>query len=271
MRRCCSWIVAGLALFLLMACSKAHYQVPLASYQDKVKVLGVMPFMVAEQPPCAHPQPAKVRDLLQDSAREQHKNLVARLRQSKAYFDVRQMSWPHGFRQGKLWRPRQLQGQGQELHAVYPLRQQTLEEALQESSVDAVLLTLLYPLERPGKVWNANHLRFLATDYCYVQYYSVVVNAQGEVLWRYPSSQDKDAPLLRLNYPDFSASRFNKQQQVPVRYLSVGGVRNALNKPAKSMLGEPAAPSQVYAAMIKELATALRLPWGERLMQRIKD
>ncbi len=248
-------------VLLVMCCSFlaacAGLSGPQAADEDRrVRTLGVLPVMVDVES-IAYGNRDGLVAVLNETSREVDDWLIEELREKGDYFDVRKIEADNGSTFGRLVASRALAGEGPERHRVYSFEPDGVTGLIDAHLVDAVVVVVVYGIERPEKRWSLQSARmeYLEADYRSLQYSAAVVAAPAEKLWHRPIPAGDT--FLRLDYPDFIEAYWNRTDNVRIKEISLPGLQRALTEEETGLFVKSARP-KLYAEMVRELVAELK-------------
>jgi len=249
MRRIITLLLLGV---FLGGCGGGSFKLPKDEYRERVRTLGVLPLLVDADSAITHPERPAVVDLLYRSSVGKEQPLIERLREEKAYFDVRPVAGdPRGLF-GRLVVSSSLRGQGEELYRRYQFSGQAAAQIARDNVVDALLVVVLNGVARPAKRWDRRSLDYLEGEYNEIEATASVVLPSGEIAWELPVRD-----FLSLQYPDFDEAYWNRSQEVKVKYITAAGLERTLAEQGQGVFGKSPLP-QRYEKLLDAIAEALQ-------------
>ncbi len=250
-----------MACIFTFGCAGNHYNIPQDQYAKRVKVLGVAPIFVDPDSDIRHPEKEAVVALVKDFNRLNEKKLVEMIKESGSHFDVRFLAGDADPLFSGLVSRREKRNDADIVYNKYFYKADVLREYIRSNSVDAVMLTVISGVTRPDKVYSSNLMNYLSTDYNFLVMTSQIVDAGGTVLWEYPNFRQKTVsfpPFMTLQYPDFSESEANASDKVEVKFKTVTGIKNTLNKREKDILRRDKQISESYYSIFDDMVSLLK-------------
>ncbi len=253
-------IFLAVASFLAFGCASNHYNIPPDQYAKRVKVLGVAPIFVDADTDIRHPEKDSVVALIKDFNRLNEKKLADMIKASGSHFDVRFLAGDADPLSAGLFSRREKRDDAGIVYNKYFYKKEALRDYIQANHVDAVMLTVISGITRPDKIYSSNLLNYLATDYNFLIMTSQVLDADGTILWEYPNFRQKNVsfpPFMALQYPDFSESEANASASVDVKFKTVTGIKNTLNKREKDIFRRDKQISESYYSVFDDMVSLL--------------
>ena len=241
-----------LLVVLLTACGSGQFQVSKQEYQSQVQVLGVLPVLVDDSSSLTYPHKDALFDMLKRSAAGQHEILVKRLKEKKAYFDVRELSVnPNLTGMSLLGAGSPKDETGRPLS--YRFDPATVAELTRQNVVDALLIVVLTGAQVEETRRSRTMLETLTTTYNDVLATAAVVDRQGRIMWEMAG---KDSfQFLLLQYPDFDEAFYNRTERVKVKNISLSGVERALEESADGQ--QQGRVPRVYDKLFDEVVSGI--------------
>jgi len=249
MRRIVTLLLLGV---FLGGCGAGGFKLPKDEYRERVRTLGVLPLLVDADSAITHPERPAVVSLLHVSSAGKEQPLIERLREKKAYFDVRPVAGESRDLFRRLVTSSSLRGKGDELYRRYQFSGQAAAQIARDNVVDALLVVVLNGTVRHGKRWDRRSLDYLEAEYNEIQATAAVVLPSGEIAWELPVRD-----FLELQYPDFDEAYWNRAQEVRVKYITAAGLERALAEQGQGLFGKSPLP-QRYEKLLDTIAEALK-------------
>lgn len=236
------WWFVPVVLLLMSGCSYPSFNMPAKEYRAKVKTLGVLPLLVDAGSDIHHPQADKVVGLLESHNSLATDRLVEMLRAQKGYFDVRLLREEPQELFTQLISGSQVLGQGELVRLDYDLRADSAARLIEANGVDALLVVIFHGVVRSERRWDraALAVTYLDTPLNLITVSAYVIDGEGAKLWEL--SAERAGDFLDLQYPNFDEAFYNRTEQVPMNYLRVEGLANALE-----VKSEQALPTETLA------------------------
>lgn len=240
--------------FLLVACGHGRFKIPKEAYRQRVKTLGVLPLLLDEGSAVRHPEREELLALLRRHNAGKSERLVALLREGKGYFDIRSISGDPRSLFDSLVSGGTAVGQADRRYRSYRFRSEAVAELAAREVVDALLIVVMYGVERHERRWDRVPTTYLEADYNSIVVTAAVVSPTGELLWEFPGMSD--GPFLPLQYPDFDEAYYNRSDAVRIRYISLAGLERVLTEKERGLLARSDFPRR-YRELFGEIVSAL--------------
>ncbi|MGE4345495.1 MAG: hypothetical protein AB7F20_14690 [Geoalkalibacter sp.] len=245
-------LAAGLAVAFLAACGGGNYQVPRDEFKRKVRTLAVLPILVDEQSNIRHPEAQKVVDLLRRHSEGREKRLAELMRDAGSFFDVREVTQkPDDLATRLLVRVPAESGADA---LPYDFSGPAARRLTEEYVVDALLVIILHGRDVIEKRWDRTRLNYLEAPYNGILAAALVIDRSGTVLWRL--DEGPGTTFFTLQYPDFDEARYNKTQNVALKFLTLGGIERTLEESEGGLIGGEDYP-KLYADLFDRICKAL--------------
>ncbi len=244
----------------VFGCASNHYNIPREEYTKRVKVLGVTPIFVDADSDIRHPEKTAVVALLKDYDRLNEKYLVDIIKKSGSHFDVRLLAGDADPLFAGLLSRREKRDDAGIVYNKYFYKADALRDYVRSNRVDAVMVTVISGITRPDKVYSSNLMNYLSTDYNFLIMTSQILDADGTILWEYPNFRQNHIsfpPFVALQYPDFSEAEANASATVDVKFKTVTGIKNTLDKREKDILRRNKQVSAAYYSIFDDMASLL--------------
>jgi len=239
-----------LTLLLLSACGGGVYHLPRQDYHQQLKTLGVVPLLLDRSLPVRYSDPDGLFDLLAGQLRGHEQQLVERLRQKKAYFDVRPVN---GLPEALTLSLLSGSSEGED-GRHYRFNPAAVAELCADHVVDGLLVVVFYGAERLETRRDRNLLSYLDANYATIRARVVVLKADGSTAWEYPAGEG--FKFLDLEYPDFDEAYYNKTDQVKVKPITLAGLRRTLEEQQTGLFSQSDYPKR-FDELFDALVSAL--------------
>ncbi|MDO3377667.1 hypothetical protein [Geoalkalibacter halelectricus] len=249
-------VALGLMVLLLVlaGCQSGTYKIPREEFTQQVRTLGVLPILVDEDSRILHPERQEVLNLLwrQSAAREER--LIQILRDGGGFFDVRHVNQDPRRLAQRLLVPAAEVGEG---GLPYGFSASMTRQLAEEVVVDALLVVILHGREVVEKRWDRDRTRlsFLEAPYNNILAAAVVIDRDGQVLWRLDESAGEK--FLALQYADFDEAFYNKADAVRLKFLTLEGLERTLEEPPGGLLTRSTYP-KVYGEFFDRIGRSLK-------------
>ena len=254
-----SILLVSVCVFIF-GCANNHYNIPRDEYAKRVKVLGVTPIFVDADSDIRHPEKAAVIALVKDYNRLNEKFLVDMIKKNGSHFDVRFLAGDEDPLFASLLFRREKRNDAEIVYNKYFYKADALRDYIKSNRVDAVMVTVISGITRPDKVYSGNLMDYLATDYNFLIMTSQILDADGTILWEYPNFRQKHvslSPFVALQYPDFNEAEANVSPTVDVKFKTVTGIKNTLDKREKDIFRRNKQVSEAYYSIFDDMASLL--------------
>lgn len=249
-----------IALLLLLTgalsgCAGSFYRVAPEEFRTRVKRLAVLPLLVDEGSTILHPQREALVAVLRESAAGREAHLVEQLRAQRSYASVQPVAIDVQGLAPRLLKGSEVQSDKSGVARHYRLDPAVAAEVAGKGGADAVLLIVLNGIEAKEKRWERSGLRFLESNYNYIQATALVFDTKGEILWERPGYIG--GPFLDLQYPDFDEAYHNRSDLVRIEFVTVEGLERGLKAVDKTIFAPSALPT-LYRQLFDAVAATLR-------------
>ncbi|WP_305043491.1 hypothetical protein [Geoalkalibacter sp.] len=224
---------------LLGGCQKGTYKIPREEFTQQVRTLGVMPILIDEGSTVVHPQRAEVLSLLRRHSAGREDRLIQILRDTGPFFDVRLINQDPRQIFPRLVSPSTSSAEDALPYVFSPAAARQLAE---DVVVDALLVVILHGRELVEKRWDRDRTRlnYLEAPYNNILALAVVIDRDGQVLWRLGSGPGD--LFLALQYADFDEAFYNKADAVRLKFLTLEGVERTLAETPSGLLSRTGFP-----------------------------
>lgn len=250
---------------LLTGCASNHYNVPTENFAEKVKVLGIAPIFVDADSDIRYPEKGQLIQLISDMNRRYEPQLVRKLKTTGNFYTVALLdSEPTKLFNSLVFR-REKRDDATVQYNKYFWKNDELRGYIQKNNLDAVMLVTVSGLTKNEKLYSSNLLTSLETDYNYLTLTAQILDANGTVLWEYPNFRRRFltyAPIINLQYPDFSESDANLSRKTEVKFKTVDGIRRALEQKRKDWLLRETQEPEAYGAQFEEIVSLIKYDLG---------
>lgn len=249
-----------IALLLLLTgalsgCAGSFYRVAPEDFRARVKRLAVLPLLVDEGSTILHPQREAVVALLRQSAAGREESLAEQLRAQKSYAAVQTVASDPQRLAARLLKGSEVQSDKSGVFRQYRLDPAVAAEVAGKGGADGVLAIVLNGIEAKEKRWERSGLRFLESDYNFIQATALVFDAKGEILWERPGYIG--GPFLDLQYANFDEAYHNRSDLVRIEFITVEGLERGLKAVDKTLFAPSELPT-LYRQLFDAVAATLR-------------
>lgn len=250
-----------LSLALLIAgCAQNYYNIPKESFQKKVRILGVAPIVVDADSDIAYPDKGALLSLLKEANRANGPELVAELKDTGTFFDVRTMGDdPDQFFSALFYR-REKRDDAGVAYNKYFYKLPELKEYITRNGVDALMIVVVSGITKRDTMRASNLIDYLEAKYNYLIVTAQILDVNGDILWEYPNFHERvmNYPtFLALQYPDFDEARANMSDLVEVRFKSIAGLTKALTRSEPSQVLPKGGANPLYVAQFQQISGLL--------------
>jgi hypothetical protein len=257
-----------LALLLILSgtifgCAHNYYNIPQATLEKKVKVIGVAPFFIDADSDIRHPDKGAVAALIQGYNAKNEKELIARLRSTGTFYAVRQVDGDAPTLYKALVASKERRDDAGIIYNKYFYKKDALKQLMKDNGLDALLLVTVSGLTRPSKIYSSNYLSYLETDLNYLALSAQLLDRDGEAIWEYPNFKRSVLSynlLFPLQYPDFDEAAANLSEKVDVKFKTITGVNAAFAKSESSSVPSGPQVSTLYVKQYEEMLSLLKTP-----------
>ncbi len=232
------------------------YTVSPEEYKQQVKTLGVLPVLIDTESINYYSRDGLI-SLLNLSTPAIQQKLVDKLRKQGRHFDVRPLAGDPQEIRTRLLAGQEVIGEAAATKIRYSFSPQGSSQLADEAVADAVLVVVVHGIKRQEKRWSSYSMRldYLTADYSSLLYTASIVDPTGRVLWQL--SMAPDAVLLRLDYPDFTESYWNRAETIRIKSISLTGLRRTLREPDAAMLVDKNIPKP-FSQMIDRIVQQMK-------------
>jgi hypothetical protein len=96
-------------------------------------------------------------------------------------------------------------------------------------------------------------LSYLEAPFNSVMASAAVVLPSGEILWEYQASE----PFLDLQYPAFDDAYYNREEEIGIRFITLGGLEKHFQEPGSKWLQDTVL-AKPYQELFDRLVTDLK-------------
>lgn len=247
-------------LALMFGCAQNHFNVPTEHFAAKVKVLGVAPIIVDVNSDIRYPEKEQLLALIADMNRKYEQQLVRRLKETGNFYAVTLLDGEPQRIFGDLFFRSEKRDDATIRYNKYFWKADELRDFLKKNNLDAVMLLVVSGLTKNEKVYY-NTLDSQASDNNYLLLTAQILDGDGTVLWEYPNFRSRFlsyAPLINLQYPDFSEADANLSSKADIKFKTIDGIRRTLDQREKDLLLRETKDSNVYGKQFDEITSLLK-------------
>lgn len=260
-----------LPVILCFGCSQNHYNIPVQSLADQVRVLGVAPIMIDAGSDIDHPEKNQLIATVAENNRNNEQLFVRKLKTTGNFYAVALLDGePEKMFSSMLFR-RERRDDASIQYNKYFWRNEELREYIRKNNLDAVMLIVISGIRKTDKISSLTLLSSLTAEYNYLIMTAQILDVNGTVLWEYPNFRRRIltySPLINLQYPDFSEAEANRYAKANVKFKNIEGIRRGLQDKAKDLLMREINESEAYANQFNEMVSFLRYdPEAARIRQ----
>lgn len=261
----------AMTVFSSFGCAGNYYNIPRETFEKKVKILGVAPIFVDSESDIRHPEKDALVALIKDYNRKNEKELVARLKDTGAFFSVRLLDEDADKLFFNIMFHRERRDDASVVYNKYFYKLPDLKELITRNGLDAVMFTVVSGLTRQDTVRSSNLVSYLESDYNFLVMTSQIFDANGNILWEFPNfrvSRPSLPAFFELQYPDFDEARANETDKVELKFKTIPGIDRAFKKTEESSLQGNVKVSGVYTSIFSDMASLLKpeteFPWTKK-------
>jgi len=246
------WWGVMLALLWLVALAG-----PVAAQQPTAErrlVLGVLPILVDGDSAILHPQAEQVRQLLRRVSQGQAEQLGLQLKHGGRFFDVRLATMDAAPLATELLAGRTAADAktGREDYRFNPATARRIAQAV---PADRLLVVVLYGRQQKEKRNDRKGFNYLETTYDSIDAQAALLDADGQVVWRWHSPSGE--AWLPLQYANFDDAYYNKTDKVPLVWLTLDGLERQLTEKKTTVFSRPPLAPKRYLQLFDELQRKL--------------
>lgn len=254
-------LVVALVAGCLSGCAQNYFNVPTEHFADKVKVLGIAPIMVDSDSDIKYPQREELIQLVTDFNRMYESQLVRKLKGTANFYTVALLdNDPRQLMSSLVFR-REKRDDASIQYNKYFWKSDELRDLIRKNGLDAVMFVVVSGLTKTEKIFSSNLLSSLTTDYNYLTMTAQIVDESGTVLWEYPNFRRPFldyAPLINLQYPDFSEADANLSHAAEVKFKTMDGIRRAFMKKRSDVLFRETLDPEIYGGQFDEMISLIK-------------
>ena len=230
--------------------------VPAAAEGGRRLVLAVTPILLDESTPVGHGSRDQVLQLIRSHSQGHEQYLIQRLTKGGRFFDVRPVKAVAPELFPALIAGSQVAGTGESEARLYQFDPAGVQQ-LVGTVVAERLLVLVYHGEMLQRIrWDRNKIDYLNNRYGSMMASAYLLDAAGQVLWRYTPSKDEE-PFLWLQYPNFDDAYYNKTNQVPLVDLKLAGLERHLVEKETTVFNRPSNTPRRYKEWMDQVVDQL--------------
>lgn len=251
----------SLIAIFMAGCARNYYNIPTENFAAKVKVLGVAPFFVDPNSDINYPQKDLLIQLVNDLNRKYAPQLGRKLKTIGNFDTVRLLDNESDQLLGSLLFRSEKRDDAAIRYNKYFWKNDELRAYLNKNNLDALMLVTVSGLTKNEVIYSRDLFKSLEADYNYLTMSAQILDANGTVLWEYPNFRKhflSYAPLINLQYPDFSESDANLLKSTEVKFKTIDGIRRTLEKKRKDWLLRETTEPESYGAQFDEIISLLK-------------
>ncbi len=255
------FLLLTLLLVVTGGCASNYYNVPRETYEKKVRVLGVAPFLLDAGSDIRHPEKMELQKLIREANRKNEAELVDLLKGNGEYFSVRFLDEDPDQLFTTLGSRRERRDDAGIVYNKYFYKHEELKKLVEKHNIDAVMLITVSGVTKMEKVYSNNFMAFLEENYNSIILTGQILDADGTLLWEYPNFRQRFitfSALLGLQYPDFEEARANLTDLVTVKYKSIPGIGRALKQAESSSVKSSRQVSTLYNKQFAAMSSFLQ-------------
>ena len=247
-------------LMLVLGCARNHFNVPAPVFSEKVKVLGVAPFMVDSDSDIRYPQKDLLMSLITDSNRSYEQQLVRRIKGTGNFYTVALLDGDPRDVMATMLSRREKRDDATIIYNKYFWKNEELRGYLKKNSLDAVMLVVVSGITKSDRIFSSNLLDSLTADYNHLIMSAQIIDADGTILWEYPNFRGRLLtyyPMINLQYPDFSEAEANLSEKAQVKFKAFDGIKRAMQQKRKDILLRETQEPEIYGRQFDEIISLL--------------
>lgn len=245
---------------VISGCAQNHFNVPTENFAEKVKVLGVIPFIVDADSDIRHPQKEQLVQIVTDMNRKYEQQFVRKVKGTGNFYTVALMDGdPQKIFSNLLFR-REKRDDATIQYNKYFLKNEELRDYIKKNSLDAVMVIVVSGLTRTDKIYSSNLFSSLTSDYNFLTMTAQIFDSNGTVLWEYPNFRRHILtyyPMINLQYPDFSEAEANLSSKTDLKFKTLHGIQRSLDQKRKDMLLRETQETEIYGKQFNEMLDLL--------------
>ncbi|MEI6305501.1 MAG: hypothetical protein WCP33_01645, partial [Deltaproteobacteria bacterium] len=249
-------------MLLILGCAQNHFNVPADNFKDKVRVLGVAPFMIDSESEIKHPQKEELVPLVAEMNRTFESQFVRKLKATGSFYTVALLDGDPRQVFAEMFFRREKRDDATIRYNKYFWNAGGLKEYIRKNNLDAVMLIMVSGLSKTDKIFSGSLLKSKTSDYNYLIMTAQILDADGTILWEYPNFRNRILrfdPMINLQYPDFSESDANLSNDTNVKFKTIEGIRRAFNQKTKDLLLRETTESEIYGKQFDEMLWFLQV------------
>ncbi|MDD2850315.1 MAG: hypothetical protein PHY09_00240 [Desulfuromonadaceae bacterium] len=268
-------IIRILSLFLvagiLGGCAQNHFNIPVDSFAEQVKVLGIAPILIDTDSDIIHPQKEILFPLIADLNRKYEPLLARKLQSTGNFFAVPLQSDEPRQLFSSLVARREKRDDAGTQYNKYFWKNDEVGAYIKKNRLDAVMVLVVSGLTKKSKIYSSNLLSALETDYNFLTISAQMLGPDGTVLWEYPNFRGRLLlpyyPLVNLQYPDFSESEANLSHKTEVRFKSLDGIRRTLEQKKNDWTLRETPDPEVYGRLFDDMVSLIQHPVDRKVAE----
>ena len=246
----------------MLGCAQNHFNIPVETFTEKVKVLGVAPILIDAGSDITHPQKDLLIPLISDLNRKYEPLLVRKLQGTGNFYAVTLLAdEPQQLFNSLMARHEKRDDAGTQYNKYF-WKNADVGAYLKKNRLDAVMVIVVSGLTKTSKIYSSNLLTSLETNFNFLTMTAQILDADGTVLWEYPNFRGQllppYLPLVNLQYPDFSESEANVSRKTEVRFKSIDGIRRTLEQKKTDLLFRETPEPEVYGKLFDEMTSLIK-------------
>lgn len=255
-----SKLLLTLLLLLCFGCAQNHFNVPTESFADKVKMLGVVPIIVDADSDIRHPQREQLISLVAEMNRKYEQQLVRKLKATGNFYSVVLLDGEPQRTFSSLLFRREKRDDATIQYNKYFWKNDELRDYLRKNKLDAVMVIVVNGLSKIDKISSSTLLTSLTSEYNYLIMTAQILDANGTILWEYPNFRRRIlayAPMINLQYPDFSEAEANLSSKADVKFKTIEGIKRTFEQKYTDLFMRETLESKVYNMQFDEMTSLL--------------
>jgi hypothetical protein len=248
-------------ILVMFGCARNHFNVPVANFSEKVRVLGVAPILIDSDSDIKHPQKDELIPLVAEMNRFFEPQFVRKLKGLGNFYTVALLDSDPRQVFAELFFRREKRDDATIQYNKYFWNTGLLKDYIRKNNLDAVMFIIISGHSKLDKISSGNHLKSKTSEYNYLIMTAQILDSTGTVLWEYPNFRNRILvfdPMMNLQYPDFSESDANLSDNINVKFKTIEGIKRALSQKNKDLLLRETSESEIYGKQFDEMLSYLK-------------
>jgi len=245
----------------MLGCAQNYYNIPVESFAEKVKILGVAPIFVDADSDIIYPQKELLIPLIADLNRKYEPMLVRKLQSTGNFYAVTPLADEPQRLFSSLMARREKRDDATILYNKYFWKKNEISDYIKSNRLDAVMMVVVSGLTKTSKLYSSNLMTSLETSFNFLTMTAQIIGPDGTILWEYPNFRGRLLtyyPLANLQYADFSESEANLSRKTEVRFKSLDGIRRTLEQKKSDWILRESTEPEVYGRLFDEITSLVK-------------